>query len=93
MFHLFQTYVAGVLSGYCMLQVFVSSVSGVSYVCWKCIIWMLHVFAMVFECFEAFSQLCFRRLCEVFHLSSFVCCIWMFQKRSDAAHGMRVGSG
>jgi hypothetical protein len=55
MLHLFQTYVASV-SYTCMLQAYVSSVLGVSYICCKCFIWMLQMFAMVFKCFHVFSQ-------------------------------------
>jgi hypothetical protein len=45
----FQTYVASVLSTYCicftqMLQVFIRSVSSILDVCYKCFIWMLHMF-------------------------------------------------
>ena len=61
MFHLFQTNVACVLSGYCksrsrcyiymhVASVFLS-VLGVSYFCCKCFIWMLHISAMIFKYF------------------------------------------
>jgi hypothetical protein len=32
------------------------SISGVSYVCCKCFIWMLHMFRIVFKCFQEFLQ-------------------------------------
>jgi hypothetical protein len=59
MFHLYQMYVTSVfyldvskvdldVAYICMLQAYVSSVSGVSYVCCKCFIRMLHMFAMLF---------------------------------------------
>ena len=54
----------------CMLKAYVSSVSGVSYVCCKCFIWMLHIFAMVFKCFSGvFASVldaCFK--CFICHL-------------------------
>jgi hypothetical protein len=48
----------------CILQAYVSSVSGVSYVCCKCFIWMLHIFAMATHMFSW----CFRRMLQVFQL-------------------------
>jgi hypothetical protein len=39
-----------------MLQAYVSSVSGVSYVCSRCFILMLYIFAMVFKCFPCVLQ-------------------------------------
>ena len=38
----------------CMLQAYVLSVSGVSYVCYKCFIWMLHMFAIATHVFLSF---------------------------------------
>ena len=60
----------------CMLQAYVSSVS---YVCCKCLIWMLHTFAMAFKCFfRCFASVsevcckcfnCFGRMLQVFNLN------------------------
>jgi hypothetical protein len=58
-------------------------VAHVSHICCKCFIWMLHMFAIVFQVFF----MCFRMCCKV-HISnvstvSYVygkCFIWMFQK-------------
>jgi hypothetical protein len=48
----------------CMLRAYVSSVSDVSYVCCKCFIWILHMFAMVFkyfsDIFASVSDACFK---------------------------------
>ena len=59
----------------CMLQAYISSVS---YVCCKCLIWMLHTFAMAFKCFfRCFASVsevcckcfnCFGRMLQVFNL-------------------------
>jgi hypothetical protein len=46
-----------------MLQAYVLSVLGVSYVCYKCFIWMLHIFAMATHMFSIFSG-----VLQVFHL-------------------------
>jgi hypothetical protein len=61
MFHLFQTYVASVLSGCCKcrsgccIYMHIASVClGVSYVCCKCFIWMLHMFAKTIHVFSSF---------------------------------------
>ena len=48
MFHLFFRHI---------LQVCLSDVAYVSYICCKRFIWMLHVFAMIFKCFQVFLQL------------------------------------
>jgi hypothetical protein len=94
MFDLFQTNVASVLSECCkvdmnvaytcILQIYVSSVF--MYVC-------LQVFHLDVACvcngFQMFSGhfcKCFRRLFQVFHLSSFVCCnccICIFKSKSS----------
>jgi hypothetical protein len=50
----------------CMLQQHVSSVLGVSYICCKCFIWMLHmfcngytrIFQVFFGCFASVSDVC-----------------------------------
>jgi hypothetical protein len=73
MFHQFQTYVAIVyldvtkvdldVAYTCILQAYVSSFSGVSYVCYKCFIWMLHTFCNGYKCFS-----CFRRMLQLFDL-------------------------
>ena len=80
-FHLFQTMlqvfcldVAKVdldVACICMLQAYVLSVS---YVCLQVFIWMFHMFTMIFKCFLGVFASVFRRLFQVFHLSSFVCC-------------------
>jgi hypothetical protein len=59
-FHLFQIYVAKVdldVSYTCMLQAYVFKYFQMfhTYVC-KCFIWMLNVFAMVFNYFRRFSS-------------------------------------
>jgi hypothetical protein len=77
--HLFHTYVISVSSRCCksrseMLQAYISSVSGVSYVYCKCLICMLHMFAMAtcvfFCCFTRMLQVfrCFGRTLQVFRL-------------------------
>jgi hypothetical protein len=73
MFHLFQTYVAIVhpdvakvyldVAYTCMLQAYVSSILGVSYVCYECFIWMLHTFCNGYKCFN-----CFGHMLQVFYL-------------------------
>ena len=72
----------------CMLQVYVSSVSGVSYVCCKCFIWILHMFCNGYHAIHVFSW-CFRRILQVFQLFwtyvasiSSRCC----KNRYDVAH-------
>jgi hypothetical protein len=84
-FHLFQTYIVSVSSDVakiyldvaytCMLQAYVSSVSGVSYVCCKCFIWMLHKFCkgykhifLVFQMYVASVSNVSNLCCKVFHL-------------------------
>jgi hypothetical protein len=65
-----------------------------TYAC-KCFIWMLHMFAMIFNCSSGVFRKCFRHLFQVFHLSSFVYCNVVsgcFKNRSGVAHIMRVGS-
>jgi hypothetical protein len=65
-FRVFQRYVSSVFSG-CMLQVCLSG----CYICFTfshilcmCFIWMLHMVAMIFKCFEVFflsvSEACFK---------------------------------
>jgi hypothetical protein len=72
----------------CMLLAYVSSVSGVSYVCCKCFIWMLHMFATVFKCFQSFCFKCFT--CLLLYVATVVS--GCFKSRLGAAHGMYVGS-
>jgi hypothetical protein len=52
----------------CMLQAYVFSVSGVSYVCCKCFIWMLHMFCTGYNVFSW----CSRHMLQVFQL------FWMY---------------
>jgi hypothetical protein len=75
MFYLYQMYVVSVFIR--MLQKYIwmlhihtccnNMFSVVSYVCCKCFIWMLYMFAVVFKCFYK----CFRRMFQVFYLSFF----------------------
>ena len=51
----------------CMLQVYVSSISGVLYVCCKYFIWILHIFCNGYSATHVFSW-CFRRILQVFQL-------------------------
>jgi hypothetical protein len=55
-----------------MLQAYVSSVSYISNVCFKCFIWMLHMLLWLYTyvlsiCFECFK--CFRLMLQVFYLN------------------------
>ena len=72
-----------------MLQ---SYVSGVSYVCCSCFIWMLHMFALVFKYFSGVLAsvlgACFKCFIYLFFVA-FVC----FKSRSGVAYRMRMGSG
>jgi hypothetical protein len=54
-----------------MLQAYISSVSCVSDVCFKCFIWILHMLQWLYThvlsiCFKCF--ICFRLMLQVFHL-------------------------
>jgi hypothetical protein len=42
----------------------------VASVCFKCVICILHAFAMAFKCFRVFCKCfnCFERMLQVFHL-------------------------
>jgi hypothetical protein len=62
----------------CMLQAYVSSVSGVSYTCCKCFIRMLHMFAMTFKCFPGVLQVFQTYIANV----SSGCC----KSRASVAH-------
>jgi hypothetical protein len=72
MFYLFQTYIASVakvdldVTYICMLQAYVSSVSGVSYVCCKCFIWMYVWFSSVFRRFPQVIQTLVSNVSSVF---------------------------
>jgi hypothetical protein len=75
-----------------MLQVRYLDVVYVSHICCKCFIWMLCMFAMVFNGFCK----CFRRMVQVFDLSFlYITTITSgcFKSRSGIVHGMRVGNG
>jgi hypothetical protein len=66
-----------------MLQVCLLDVAYVSHIYCKFFIWMLHMFCNGFSSVLRCFCKCFRRMFEVFHLSSNVCCkyiYWMFQK-------------
>jgi hypothetical protein len=63
----------------------------VSHICCKCFIWMLRMFAMVFNCFCK----CFTWMFQVFYLSFFYVAsiaFECFKSVSDAAYVMRMGS-
>ena len=64
----------------CMLQAYVSSVS---YVCCKCLIWMLHTSAMAFKCFSGVLQVFQKYVASVSTVSDVYCkcSIWMLQKQ------------
>jgi hypothetical protein len=89
MFQLFPTYVASVLSGYCicctgyifMLLVYVSNVLAVSNLCCKYCIWMLHmlhwlymyVASVCFKCFNCFKPMLQALYLDVAYVTN-VCC-------------------
>jgi hypothetical protein len=57
----------------CMLQTYVSNISGVSYVCCKCFIWMLHMFCnsyihffLVFQTYVANILIVLNICCKCF---------------------------
>jgi hypothetical protein len=56
-----------------MLQEYVSSVSGVSYIYCQCFIRILHMFAMVFKCFLGFLQV-FQTFVANVAVVSNICC-------------------
>jgi hypothetical protein len=67
-FYLYHIYVANIFIKMlhihaCCKRIF-QVVSGVSHVCCKCFIWMLHMFAMIFKCFSGIftnvSHACFK---------------------------------
>jgi hypothetical protein len=63
----------------------------VSHIYCKCFIWMLYMFAMVFNCFCK----CFRCMFQVFHCLFFYVAsvvFGCFRSRSGVAHGIPVGS-
>jgi hypothetical protein len=73
MFHLFQMYVASVLSRCCRSRSRCCMYMHVASICFKCsryfhthvckcFIWMLHMFAIIFKCFLGVFHKCFRRL-------------------------------
>ena len=73
----------------CMLQAYVSKCFQVFHAhVFKCFIWMLHMFAMVFNFFQALSQV-FQML-----ISSVSCVLFTtvasrcFKSRLNTAHGM-----
>jgi hypothetical protein len=58
-----------------MLQAYVLSVSGALYVCCKCFMWTLHIFAMAthvflsfFWCFASVSDICCKHFCCFGHI-------------------------
>jgi hypothetical protein len=106
MFHLFQTNVAGVLSGccksrsWCYIYMHIASICFKCfevfhmYVC-KCFIWMLHVFAMILKCFSVtFASVSDAFKCFIY-LFLYVATVvfWCFKNRSGVAHEMHVGRG
>jgi hypothetical protein len=105
MFHLFQTYVASVLSKCCKSKsgcCLYMHVAGIcfkwflvfyTYVC-KCFIWMLHIFAMIFKyffrCFASVSNTCFKCfICLLLYIATVA--FGCFKSRSGVTHGMCVG--
>jgi hypothetical protein len=52
-----------------MLQVYVSSVSGVLDVCFKCFIWMLHMLLCLYTYVSSICFECFRLMLQVFRLN------------------------
>jgi hypothetical protein len=60
-----------------MLQAYVSSVSGVSYACCKCFMWILHMLQWLFTCVASVYSKCF--ICFFRHtlqMCLFGCCIY-----------------
>jgi cell division protein FtsW (lipid II flippase) len=107
MFYLFQTNVASFLFGCCKNRSRYCICMHVASICFKCfkvfrtyfckcLIWMLHIFAIIFKCFSSVFRKCFRRLFYVFHLSFFYVVTVVsrcFKSRSGVARWMRVESG
>jgi hypothetical protein len=50
-----------------MLKGVYLDVAYVSRICWKRFIWMLHIFATVFKCYQVFCK-CFKCMLQVFKL-------------------------
>ena len=66
-------------------------VAYVSHICYKCFIWMLRLFAMIFKCFLSVSDICFKCL---IYLQMYIVSLASryFKSRSDVAHEIRVES-
>ena len=78
-----------------MLQAYVSSVSGVLYVCCKCFFWMLHMLAIVFKCFQTFSasvsDACFKCfICLLLYVPTIAS--GCFKCRSGVTRGKRLAT-
>ena len=87
-----------------MLQVFYMHVASICFECFqvfhtyvcKCFIWMLHMFAMVFNCFSgvfaSVSDACFKCfICLLLYATTVAS--GHFKSRSGVAHRMRMGDG
>jgi hypothetical protein len=101
MFHLFQTYVASVLSGCCKSRSGCCIYIHVANICFKCfqvfhmyicrcLIWMLHMFAMVFfyfsGVFASVSNACFK--CFTYLLLYMLQLLHLDISKVDRAHGI-----
>jgi hypothetical protein len=64
----------------CMLQAYVLSVTCVSYVCFNCFIWMLHMFAMAFKCFPGVLQVFQTYVASVLAVSDVYCKCYILKK-------------